>query len=471
MMRISIRKHPSRTIQQSSGLAVLVMFSVVCLPAVLAAGWPGHGRRHAVSVAQGRSELGARLFAEDRFSSPNGDFRQSCAHCHMTNQDPEGARAYTDFLPRSWVPWRSTDPRRDGLRNAPTLLDSSEMPRLHFDGEFGSLKELVKGTLSGRSLGWLPGEEKQAFAQAYAVVAGAQRETAKSGQSYAELFKEAYSVDIISMTQDQVLDWVATALSDFVRGLKSERTTPYDEFIRLNGLDESPSAAETPTAYSSRILKKLSDLQAQKRLKLNARFNQAALAGLKVFLRCDQRPGAGNCVACHAPPLFSDFRFHNMGISQGEYDKAHGDGAFAQLMIPDAASAARPAAQFKETASAAKPAQADLGYWNFVRLDSPDRRPDETADSFLRRMIATFKTPTLRNLAYSQPYMHNGMYPTLEDALSELMANSDLARAGRVRSADELLSKIRISKADIAALTAFLSTLNQDLGKTRDADY
>ncbi|HUK89490.1 MAG TPA: hypothetical protein VLZ81_03750, partial [Blastocatellia bacterium] len=79
--------------------------------------------------------------------------------------------------------------------------------------------------------------------------------------------------------------------------------------------------------------------------------------------------------------------------------------------------------------------------------------------------------PTLRNLAYSQPYMHNGMYPTLEDALSELMANSDLARAGRVRSADELLSKIRISKADIAALTAFLSTLNQDLGKTRDADY
>ena len=44
------------------------------------------------------------------------------------------------------------------------------MPRLHFDGEFGSLEELVKGTLSGRPMGWLPGEEDQAFDRVYQTI-------------------------------------------------------------------------------------------------------------------------------------------------------------------------------------------------------------------------------------------------------------------------------------------------------------
>lgn len=78
-------------------------------------------------------------------------------------------------------------------------------------------------------------------------------------------------------------------------------------------------------------------------------------------------------------------------------------------------------------------------------------------------MIATFKTPTLRNLAHSQPYMHNGAYPSLDAALSELMRLSDLARAGRVREADDGLAKIRISDADIRPLAAFLNALNEDL--------
>lgn len=43
----------------------------------------------------------------------------------------------------------------------------------------------------------------------------------------------------------------------------------------------------------------------------------------------------GNCAACHTPPDFSDFRFHNTGLSQQNYDALHGPDAFARLMIPD----------------------------------------------------------------------------------------------------------------------------------------
>ncbi|HEY6333294.1 MAG TPA: cytochrome c peroxidase [Blastocatellia bacterium] len=476
------KQGPTPNIVQWLSLFVIAAFSMIALPAIFAStASMSSDTRGKPGSAAAKAELGRRLFAEARFSSPNGDFRNSCSHCHMTDQDPEGMRAYTDFLRRSWVPWRSADPRRDGLRNAPTLLDAARMPRLHLDGEFGSIHDLVRGTLSGRSMGWLPGEEQKAFAQVYAVVLGntTTREPdstpvdpARTDLSYAELFKEAYSVDIDAVPPAEVVDLVTRALTDFVAGLKSERNTPYDDFMRLNGLDSSPGADESTLRYSARLLKMLAALQSRGTLKLADGFGNEALAGFRIFLRSDGAPGAGNCAACHVPPFFTDFGFHNVGISQEEYDGVHGAGSFARLTIPDAPAAVRPSDQMRETASADKPGETDLGYWNFVKLDSPERHSGESDSAFLRRMIATFKTPTLRNLAYSQPYMHNGMYPTLEDAVTEIMRAGEMARAGRLRSADEKLARVKIRETDIRTLTTFLSTLNQNLGKTHGAaDY
>lgn len=61
--------------------------------------------------------------------------------------------------------------------------------------------------------------------------------------------------------------------------------------------------------------------------------------------------------------------------------------------------------------------------------------------------------------------MHTGGFSTIESALGELMRLSEMARAGRVRAADDELAKIKISEADIAPLAAFLRALNQDFGK------
>ena len=153
-----------------------------------------------------------------------------------------------------------------------------------------------------------------------------------------------------------------------------------------------------------------------------------------------------------------------MGISQSEYDHVNGERSFAALEIPGAAQAGRPSRQFRETPSLQKPRCADLGYWNFVELgNSPLRRAGESDDRFLQRMIGTFKTPTLRNLAFTSPYMHTGGFTTLESALTELMRLSEMARAGQVREGDEELAKIMISEADVAPLVAFLTTLNEDL--------
>jgi len=444
------RKNNRRTARPR--LAAIVVVVLLTLAAF--------GQDRPQSQAPAQIRLGVRLFKDARFSSPQGDLRNSCSSCHLYDEDPQGMRAHTDFFSRSWVPWRSGDPRRDELRNSPAILDAAMMPRLHFDGEFGSLEDLVKGTLSGRPMGWLPGEQDQAFDRVREIIL---KDTGGE-DSYRAEFKAAFGDELGTLTRSDVIDRVAKAIAAYMRTLKTSRATAYDRFIEANGLDRGPAQDEDLKAFGRRLLNRVVALERRRKLKLPRGFDSAALRGLKVFFRTSGKVASGNCVACHAPPLFTDFSFHNMGISQSEYDRVNGEGSFGELKIPVAAQVRRPSSQFRETPSKQRLGCADLGYWNFADLKSSSlRRPGETDDRFLQRMIATFKTPTLRNLAYTSPYMHTGGFPTVEDALAELMRLSEMAREGRVREGDEGLARIRISRVDIPSLVAFLKTLNEDL--------
>src|SRR5215470_13407338 len=399
--------------------------------------------------------LGERLFKDDRFSTPDGDLPASCSNCHMFDQDPQGLRAYADFLNRSWVSSRAQDRRRLGLRNSPTIFDLAEAPRLHLDGEFGSLEELVRGTISGRSMGWLPGEEARAFERARGVIMND-----GGSDAYRNQFKAAFDVEVEKLSRDEVVDLIARAVSGFIRTLKTRKNSPYDKFIEANRLESNPAHGEDGKAFARRLLAGINSLESKRAVKLTNGFDTTAFKGLKLFY--DAR--AGNCATCHTPPLFTDFSFHNKGVSQLDYDNVHSDGKFAELRVPGAASARRPSPQFRENPSSERPGEADLGFWNFVDLKtSPLRRAGESDDAFLRRMTATFKTPTLRNLAYTQPYFHNGSIQTLEETLGEIIRLSEMARRGRVREGDEELAKIRIGSAEIAPLVAFLNSLNENL--------
>jgi cytochrome c peroxidase len=441
-------------------LAAIAFFVLLSFAALV------HSQTENYPSAEAR--LGERVFHDDRFSSPEGDLMNSCGSCHLFDEDPQGIRARSDFFSRSWVPFRTEDPRRDALRNAQTIFDAALMPRLHYDGEFTSLEDLVKGTLSGRPMGWLEGEQAQAFSRIRDVVLN--DAATNNEQNYRSQFKSVYSVNVESLSRDELVNLVARAMSAFMRPIKSERSTPYDRFIAANRLGASLPAAEDPKTFGKRTLDRLAALEAKREIKLPSGFDAAAFRGFKIFLTTNGASSVGNCVSCHTPPLFTDFSFHNIGISQREYDQVHGRGSFSALEIPSAAKAVRPSPQFRETPVARKAGWADLGYWNFADLrKSPDRRAGESDDQFLKRMIGTFKTPTLRNLDFSPPYMHTGGFPTIESALGELTRLSEMARAGEVREADEELAKIRISEADMAALASFLRTLNDDLSRPKPA--
>lgn len=430
--------------------------------------WNSNAQRQSATLpskqAQLQVRLGERLFREDRFTTAKGDLLTSCAICHLTNQDPQGRRVFTDFFNRSWVPYRPEDPRRTEIRNSPTLLDVALMPRLHLDGEFKSLEELVAGTFSGRPMGWLPGEEEKAFDQIQSVLLA--DKATEGSASYREQFKAAFDVELEKLSRDQIIGLVSKSVADFMRTMRSKQDSPYDRFVKLNGLAAAPAGGESAKAFATRTLAKLADLESKNSLKFGNGFNRAALDGFRIFLRTEGAASVGNCVACHAPPLFTDNSFHNLGVSQAEFDRLNGEGKFAAFEIPDAASAKRPSTKFRETVEKGRLGVADLGHWNFVDLKtSPLRRAGESDDQLLRRMIGAFKTPTLRHLAFSEPYFHSGDYLSLEAALLEIVRLSEMARAGRLREPDEELAKIRLKETDVASLMAFLATLNEPLNK------
>lgn len=464
----------------------------------------------------------------------------NCRACHLVDESPDpdttGTRTYADFARRSPIPDRG-DGRTHTPRNSPPLVNASierdENFYLHFDGEFPSAEALVEGTFTGRNFGWLPGEHGQAVAHFARVIRDDDGSDALArgcyGLSYTTILAgtspeipetcrlpEALRVDVAAATDDEVLHAVAGVVAAYMRALTYQTDgdgryvgSPFDRFLILNELPRQPDARESALAYARRLRGALAALPAPKLLD-NPQvlafehhdqafaFGAEELAGLRIFLAepagsaasADEiaAGGVGNCIACHAPPHFTDFGFHNDGAAQEEYDGIHGPGAFAALAIPalterQAApdtflppSAMYPAGtgRFLAAPSAAAPGQTDLGVWNVLGNDAvPGPQAalvatlgraagTTTVAELLPHAIARFKTATLRDLGQSAPYFHTGNAPDVGDAVVHYLRTSLAARRGELRNGDPELARIAILDADAAPLTAFLRALNED---------
>jgi cytochrome c peroxidase len=136
----------------------------------------------------------------------------------------------------------------------------------------------------------------------------------------------------------------------------------------------------------------------------------AAIHGLEIFTD----PQRGNCAVCHTIDahyaLFTDGKFHNTGAG------INGEGDFT-----------------------------DLGRFGQTKLEA-DR--------------GEFKTPTLRNVALTAPYMHDGSLKTLKDVVDFYVgggnSNPDL---------DKQMKPLKLSAQDRADLVTFLESLNGDMPK------
>ena len=149
-------------------------------------------------------------------------------------------------------------------------------------------------------------------------------------------------------------------------------------------------------------------------------------AGLRLFL------GPGRCINCHNGPLFTNGEFHNTAVPTPP-----------ELLIdPGRAAGLKRLVAGEFTC---------LGPYS-------DARPEEcTAMRFLRNdpvyYAGAFKTPTLRNVALTAPYMHNGVFATLAGVV-EHYDGGGMALLGHNE-----LNPLGLSADEKRQVEAFLGTL------------
>lgn len=125
--------------------------------------------------------------------------------------------------------------------------------------------------------------------------------------------------------------------------------------------------------------------------------DEAAVRGMALF------KGKARCALCHNGPNFTDNQFHNLGVPQ------------------------------------VGPLKEDLGRFVVSRLE---------------RDKGAFKTPTLRSIVETAPYMHDGVFKTLEEVIDFKNAGG-----GATPNLSPLMKPLNLTAEEKADLLAFLKAL------------
>ncbi|MNQ90012.1 Cytochrome c551 peroxidase precursor [compost metagenome] len=144
--------------------------------------------------------------------------------------------------------------------------------------------------------------------------------------------------------------------------------------------------------------------------------NPNELKGFNLFM------GKAKCATCHFMPLFNGTAGPSFSNTEGEVLGVLQDPK-AQIPVIDS----------------------DEGRYNWTKMDV---------------LKFAFKTPTLRNIALTAPYMHNGAYQTLEEVMD--FYNKGGAAGMGITLENQTLSPdpLNLNKKEIQDIIAFLKTLN-----------
>ena len=236
-------------------------------------------------------------------------------------------------------------------------------------------------------------------------VAATVRGTPELGAAYRRAFGHPPGAD-----DERVAVDTAKALAAYQETLRTPRT-PFDDFRDALARGDRAAAATYPAA---------------------------AQRGLALFL------GHGRCHVCHGGPNFSNGEFSDIGrpffIAPGQVDPGRHGGIQAlqrsryNLLGPYNDDATR------ATAISTR----------HVRLD--------------HRHYGEFKVPSLRNLAHTAPYMHDGSLTTLRDVLQHY---SELDENRLHADGEAILVPLRLTAQQTDDLLAFLDSLNAPGGAPR----
>jgi len=223
-------------------------------------------------------------------------------------------------------------------------------------------------------------------------------EVIRGDVDYTRAFKQVFNVD----AEDITMDHVSMAIASFERTIVAGNSA-FDRY--MYGGDKSA-------------------------------LNEAQIRGHAVYL------GKGRCVSCHVieetQALFTDNRFHNIGIGFKKIKGKESETA-AQMLA-----AKREGADVDQTVLT-QANMSELG--RFAVTENPTQ-------------VGAFKTPTIRNIAVTGPYMHDGSLETLEEVV-DFYNNG-----GRVKETDPVsgflsggIKPLNLTDQEKKDLVAFMNAL------------
>ena len=311
-------------------------------------------------------KLGKSLFEDTRLSS-NG--KVSCSSCHIEKH------AFTD----NKVVARGL---RDSFRNTLTLLNVGAHHWFFADGAKDSLWSQALSSIEN------PAEQNFTRVEAIRLIA--------TDQVYRSQFKQVFNQElptIAELSNFPIKAGPNAKLQDLIAWKKMSKQQRQQTNSLFSKIGKSIAAYVTtlkskPTAFDFFIEELIQN-------KPTTRLNDSQQRGLRLFL--SKKTG---CTNCHSGPLFSNKSFHN--IATGIPGKDNGRSEVIESVIRDVFNCLGPY-------SDAKPEQCvEL---NYINRDKHQLR-------------GTYKTPTLRGIKDSAPYMHDGRFKNLNEVLDHYLSAS-----------------------------------------------
>lgn len=348
--------------------------------------------------------LGATLFFDKQLSA-NGQL--SCASCH----DP--ALYFTDGKKRG-VGVNQTG------RNTMTIVGAAYQRWFYWDGRRDSLW----------SQALIPFEAPDEMGSSRTALVKHVTENASYKEQYLNVFGE-FPKDL----NPEALPIHAGPLAN-EQGRDAWHKLPHAQQRKINlvyaNLGKSIAAYERTLRYKpSRFDRYVAELSLGKIS--SQRLSNDEKKGARLFINSSKT----QCLQCHNGPTFSNGDFHNIGT--GNFSGEHLDfgrvfGVQAVLMD-----------EFN-----------CLGAYS----DAPKEQCSELR--FLKQdahvpLEGSYKTPSLRNVAATAPYFHDGSKANLEDVLAHYNSPPNKQHAG----AHEL-RKLALSATEIEQLRLFLLTLSEE---------
>lgn len=343
------------------------------------------------------AHFGQYMYYETRISA-NGQV--ACASCHAPD------KGFSDNLPVS-------KGIQDVTRHAPTVWNTAYNRWFFWDGRADSLWAQATGPIEAdKEMGYTRLQLAHFIASnpniksAYESIFGALPDLSDKsrfpdkgmpGQSAWDNMK-AEDQMLIS----RILANVAKAIAAYERKIIS-KDAPFDTFV---------------AGWKSGDAEKINAI------------SEPAQRGLKLFV------GKARCVLCHFDPNFTNREFHNIGLSLSK-------------TLP------RDTGRFDAIDTAKNHPFNGMGPFS----DIPKEHPNNDKLRYLAQKahnLGEFKTPTLRNIATTAPYMHDGRFATLQDVLKHY---STFPEQAAFSPREEILIELKLTDQEISDVVEFLKTL------------